>query len=46
MAEAFGLAGLPVRATLLAAAVEGGSGVLAREELVDAARSAGRELVE
>jgi multimeric flavodoxin WrbA len=46
MAEAFGLAGLPVRSTLLAAAVEGRSGVLAREELVDAAGRAGRELVE
>jgi len=46
MAEAFGLAGLPVRRTLLAAAVEGGKGVLERRGLVEEARRAGRELLE
>ena len=46
MAEAFGLAGVPVQSTLLAAAVEGGEGVLSRPELAEEARRAGRELLE
>ena len=46
MAEAFGLAGLPVQSILLAAAVEGGEGVVSRPELAEEARRAGRELLE
>jgi multimeric flavodoxin WrbA len=46
MAEAFGLAGLPVRRTIMAAAVEGREGVLSSPELAEEARRAGRELME
>ena len=46
MAEAFGLAGLPVERTLLAAGVEGGKGVRSRPDLMEQARLTGRELAE